>query len=221
MRGRHGDALIGLQYRQKGFAFNDFYVTPQAKLGSVQAFGRLPPVPMLMDSMRQDLQNGPLPFLGRLLPLGSPFVRPVLEKVVGRTVTLATIVEDLPYADNRVLPAKDGASSDTDIRLAYRIREHDRKRIGLMRRLMADVLSSRRWRLVKQAHNNQRIAHVCGTCRFGTDPETSVLDRDNRAHDLENLYIADASFFPSSGGTNPSLTIAANALRIAEVLKYA
>jgi choline dehydrogenase-like flavoprotein len=55
--------------------------------------------------------------------------------------------------------------------------------------------------------------HVCGTCRFGDDPQTSVLDRDNRAHDLDNLYVLDASFFPSSGGINPSLTIAANSLR--------
>ena len=55
--------------------------------------------------------------------------------------------------------------------------------------------------------------HVCGTCRFGDDPRTSVLDRDNRAHDLDNLYVLDGSFFPSSGGINPSLTIIANSLR--------
>jgi len=56
-------------------------------------------------------------------------------------------------------------------------------------------------------------SHVCGTCRFGDDPQTSVLDSDNRAHDLDNLYVLDASFFPSSGGINPSLTIVANSLR--------
>ncbi|HKC49679.1 MAG TPA: GMC oxidoreductase, partial [Myxococcota bacterium] len=50
------------------------------------------------------------------------------------------------------------------------------------------------------------------------DPATSALNRDNRAHDVENLYVVDASFFPSSGGTNPSLTIAANALRAAEAI---
>src|SRR5581483_4384802 len=62
------------------------------------------------------------------------------------------------------------------------------------------------------------VTHVCGTCRFGDDPRTSVLDRHNRAHDLENLYVVDASFFPSSGGTNPSLTVAANALRVAGIV---
>lgn len=60
------------------------------------------------------------------------------------------------------------------------------------------------------------LAHVCGTCRFGDDPASSVLDRNNRAHGVANLYVVDASFFPSSGGTNPALTIAANALRVAE-----
>ena len=58
--------------------------------------------------------------------------------------------------------------------------------------------------------------HVCGTCRFGDDPATSVLDRNCRVHGVANLYVVDASFFPSSGGTNPSLTIAANALRVAQ-----
>ena len=72
--------------------------------------------------------------------------------------------------------------------------------------------------LIKQAENNARIAHACGTCRFGTDPYTSVLDASNRAHDMDNLYVLDASFFPSSGGTNPALTLAANALRVADII---
>jgi len=72
---------------------------------------------------------------------------------------------------------------------------------------------------VALARRNAAIAHACGTCRFGTDPATSVLDADNRAHGLDNLYVVDASFFPSSSGTNPSLTIAANALRVAAHLR--
>ncbi len=62
-------------------------------------------------------------------------------------------------------------------------------------------------------------AHQAGTCRFGTDPATSVLDLDCKAHELDNLYIADASFFPSIGGVNPTLTIIANALRVADRIK--
>jgi choline dehydrogenase-like flavoprotein len=62
------------------------------------------------------------------------------------------------------------------------------------------------------------LGHPSGTCRFGDDPATSVLDRNCRVHDLDNLYVVDGSFMPSSGGANPSLTIAANALRVAEAI---
>ena len=61
-------------------------------------------------------------------------------------------------------------------------------------------------------------AHQAGTMRFGPDPATSVLDLDCRAHGLDNLYVTDASFFPSIGAVNPTLTIVANALRVADVI---
>lgn len=64
----------------------------------------------------------------------------------------------------------------------------------------------------------QSLNHQVGTCRFGTDPKASVLDQNCRAHDLDNLYVVDASFFPSSSAVNPTLTIAANALRVARHL---
>ena len=62
-------------------------------------------------------------------------------------------------------------------------------------------------------------AHQAGTLRFGTDPAASVLDVDCKAHELDNLYVTDASFFPSIGAVNPTLTIIANALRVAAHLK--
>jgi len=62
-------------------------------------------------------------------------------------------------------------------------------------------------------------AHQAGTARFGTDPATSVLDLDCQAHEVDNLYVADASFFPSIGAVNPTLTIVANALRVADKIK--
>jgi len=62
-------------------------------------------------------------------------------------------------------------------------------------------------------------AHQAGTARFGLNPATSVLDLDCKAHELDNLYIADASFFPSIGAVNPTLTIIANALRVADRIK--
>ena len=60
------------------------------------------------------------------------------------------------------------------------------------------------------------MSHQNGTLRFGTDPATSVLDLDCKAHDVQNLYVVDASFFPSCGAFNPALTIAANALRVGD-----
>jgi choline dehydrogenase-like flavoprotein len=62
------------------------------------------------------------------------------------------------------------------------------------------------------------VAHQCGTCRFGTDPKMSVLDPDCRTHDIDNLYVVDGSFFPSNIGSNPTLTIIANALRVGDIL---
>jgi choline dehydrogenase-like flavoprotein len=63
------------------------------------------------------------------------------------------------------------------------------------------------------------VAHQNGTIRFGHDPRASALDVDCKAHDLDNLYVVDGSFFPSSAAVNPALTIIANALRVADHLK--
>jgi len=61
-------------------------------------------------------------------------------------------------------------------------------------------------------------AHQAGTCRFGTDPDNSVLDVDCKAHELDNLYVVDTSIFPSIGAVNPALTAMANALRVGDHL---
>jgi choline dehydrogenase-like flavoprotein len=103
------------------------------------------------------------------------------------------------------------------MRFEYRYTEELKSRVQSLRRRLAKALGPHRM-IVLSGENNINYGHVCGTCRFGDDPEASVLDKNNRAHDLSNLYIVDASFFPSSGGTNPSLTIAANALRVAEAI---
>jgi choline dehydrogenase-like flavoprotein len=62
------------------------------------------------------------------------------------------------------------------------------------------------------------VAHQAGTCRFGSDPRSSVLNPDCRAHELDNLYVVDTSFFPSIGAVNPALTAMANAVRVGEHL---
>ena len=63
-----------------------------------------------------------------------------------------------------------------------------------------------------------RVAHQAGICRFGDDPATSVLDANCKAHELDNLYVVDTSFFPSIGTVNPALTVMANAIRVGEHL---
>ena len=205
--------------RRKEIAFNDFYDSRGSKLGTVQSFGRLPPAEVLLQSLHDDLLLGRAAWSAPLLDLLRPALRPLLRRIVARSAVLATIVEDPPYADNRVMLAGD-ASSFAQPRLAiqYRIRPSELVRIRQMRELIRDALKPMRYLAIRQAENNRMLAHACGTCRFGVDPADSVLDRNNRAHGLDNLYVVDSSFFPSSGGTNPSLTIAANALRVAEHL---
>ncbi|AUT01188.1 dehydrogenase [Nostoc sp. CENA543] len=71
---------------------------------------------------------------------------------------------------------------------------------------------------IPQKMTVKEVAHQVGTCRFGEDPKTSVLNINCRTHDVDNLYVVDGSFFPSSTALNPSLTIIANALRVGEHL---
>jgi choline dehydrogenase-like flavoprotein len=63
------------------------------------------------------------------------------------------------------------------------------------------------------------VGHQAGTCRFGSDPATSVLDVHCKAHEIDNLYVVDTSFFPSIGAVNPGLTTMANALRVGDHLR--
>jgi len=136
----------------------------------------------------------------------------VIKHLFKDRLLFASIMEDLPYLENRVTLTDDGQR----IRLEYNICTDEQARIKKFRAHLKKIFSSRPYMLIKQAENNQRIAHACGTCRFGLTPQDSVLNRNNRSHELNNLYIVDASFFPSSGGTNPALTLAANALRVAD-----
>src|SRR5262249_2685255 len=123
------------------------------------------------------------------------------------------ILEDPPDPQNAVTLGPDGAS----LTVRYVPSAETNRRRQLLRRLTRRAFQ--RFRPIRlPAMDRAALGHVCGTCRFGVDPSSSVVDRSNRVHHLDNVYIADASFFPTSGGTNPALTIAANALRMAETL---
>jgi choline dehydrogenase-like flavoprotein len=135
------------------------------------------------------------------------------EAWVARGVDWLVMSEDLPRDDNRVEVEADGR-----IRLCYQpnnLRAHhqlvkETKRI--LRRLGF-------WVVVAHSHRGRNTTHQCGTIVFGTDPRSSVLDTHCRAHDVENLFVVDASFFPSSAAVNPGLTIAAQALRVADHIR--
>jgi len=105
------------------------------------------------------------------------------------------------------------------MRLEYRLRDRERQRSAACRADLKALFKPFGAFCLGVAEDNKVVAHVCGTCRMGDDPRRSVVDRDCRVHAVENLYVADGSFFASSAGINPSLTIAANALRMAEQLQ--
>ncbi len=121
--------------------------------------------------------------------------------------------EDLPLADSRIDLAPDG-------RIRVRYRETNRRaQEALMDVLEAKLRKIGFDRFLRVPMPLDVVNHQCGTCRMGTDPDASVVDVSGKAHDLANLYVADASVFPASAATNPTLTIAANAFRVADGLR--
>jgi choline dehydrogenase-like flavoprotein len=221
---RHYIDLFGLVPRtggefsvhQKELAFNDLYLADGVKGGAIQSFGALPPAPVLLAGMEEDLQHGAFSWAAPLFRLARPVLKPILARMLSRRLLFASILEDLPYEDNQVRLPSPGEGARLVIE--YRIREDERARIAAFRTKVREVFRPYPVMVMKQAENNRLLGHVSGTCRAGHDPRTSVLDRWNRAHGLANLYVVDASFFPSAGGINPALTIAANALRVADHL---
>jgi choline dehydrogenase-like flavoprotein len=135
------------------------------------------------------------------------------EQWVARGVDWLAMSEDLPNLDNRVTVEPDGR-----IRLRYRpnnLKPH-RMLVSEAKRILRRLGF---WIVVKHSHGSKNTTHQCGTLCFGTDPRRSVLDPYCRTHDVENLFVVDASFFPSSAAVNPGLTIAAQALRVADHIK--
>jgi choline dehydrogenase-like flavoprotein len=120
------------------------------------------------------------------------------------------MTEDLPRDENRVTVTSSGR-----ITLEYQpnnVTAHRR----LVRELTRILKRLGYWIVMKHSHENRNTTHQCGTLCFGTDPRMSVLDPYCRTHDVRNLFVVDASFFPSSAAVNPGLTIVAQALRVAE-----
>jgi choline dehydrogenase-like flavoprotein len=181
---------------QKTVAINDFYFrgpSTRYPLGQIQSQGRTHGV-MAQTVVPQ-------------LPLSW------YEWWVARGVDWLAMSEDLPSVDNRVMLDRDGR-----IRLVYRpnnLKAH-RMLVQEARRILRRLGF---WVVMTHSHGRKNTTHQCGTIVFGTDPRESVLDPYCRTHDVSNLFVVDASFFPSSAAVNPALTIAAQALRVADHIK--
>jgi choline dehydrogenase-like flavoprotein len=139
--------------------------------------------------------------------------------IAARSLDVFLTAEDLPVPDNRIALRGDGS-----VQVTYRptnLEAYERLlRAACDMFAAADALHGRRApRFLHQRLGISGVTHQCGTIRFGNDAETSVLDTSCRAHEVDNLYVADASVFPSSSAVNPSLTIMANALRVADHIR--
>jgi choline dehydrogenase-like flavoprotein len=192
---------------QKTLAMNDWYLGADDwdyPLGGIQMLGK--------SDAEQIKANAPR-WAGRVSP-EMPF-----EVLAHHAIDFWLCGEDLPAPNNRVTLEKDGR-----IRLTLDESNNAEGVKRLMRKLdgMLDDLGMHPHRLIDHSiylHKGMPIgatAHQAGTVRFGADPTSSALDVNCKAHDLDNLYVVDTSFFPSIGAVNPSLTAIANALRVGD-----
>ena len=181
---------------QKTVAINDFYFKgPNSRfpLGQIQSQGRTHGV------MAQTVAP--------MFPLWA------FEAWSARGVDWLAMTEDLPRVDNRVTVEADGT-----IRLHYapnNLRAHQQL-VTEAKRILRKLGF---WMVITHSHKSKNTTHQCGTLVFGSDPRESVLDTYCRTHDIENLFVVDASFFPSSAAVNPGLTIVAQALRAADHIR--
>ena len=172
-----------------------------------------------------DYPMGHISFVGKsdanMLAAGAPSLVPgfTLDLMARHSLDFWMTSEDLPDPENRVTVRGDGG-----ITLRYTPNNLEgHKRLQAKLKDLLKHINCTEHLLPMQAYIGQRIplagvAHQNGTVRFGKDPKTSALDPHCRAHDVENLYVVDGSFFPSSSAVNPALTIMANALRVGDHL---
>jgi choline dehydrogenase-like flavoprotein len=195
---------------QKTVAINDFYLRGRRvkfPLGQIQSQGRTHGV--MAQAAQRDFFARFSAALARLpeVPLWA------FEAWVARGVDWLAMTEDLPRVDNKVTVEPDGR-----IRLHYKPNnlEAHRELVNEARRILRELGF---WIVMTHSHLAKNTTHQCGTLVFGTDPRESVLDPYCRTHDVDNLFVVDASFFPSSAAVNPGLTIVAQAIRVAEWIK--
>jgi choline dehydrogenase-like flavoprotein len=189
---------------EKTMAINDYYFkAPDSELplGHIQLLGNV---------KKEMLEEG--------APAFTPGI--ALEYLADHSIGWWLTTEDLPDPDNRI-----SLNAEGDIVLSYTPNNNEAHKRLLQK--LKDILNHIGGHLhlfPNKVYLSQSVpiggcAHQAGTLRFGKDPKTSVLDLNCKAHELDNLYAVDSSFFPSIGAVNPTLTIIANALRVAEKLR--
>jgi choline dehydrogenase-like flavoprotein len=199
---------------RKSICFRDFYLYKGQRLGVVQSVGFEAGYGMLLVSLYDAFDHSSL----RWLRILRPFLRipaALATWIYGPGTIFASIIEDLPYNDNRVVL---DSQEEDGVLMRYTVRQELRDRVQHLRDLLKERLGSWRTRFLSR-DVGLNLSHACGTCVMGNDPATSVVDRNCKAHGVANLFIADSSFMPTSAGINPSLTVAANALRVADSIK--
>ena len=193
---------------QKTLGVNDFYFASKDydyPMGNIQMVGK----------SQAPMFRGEKPGATALAPQWT------LEKIARHAVDFWLSTEDLPRPDNRVTVTRDGGL----LQIAYKpTNEEPKQRLyHQLKSMLAHLGMHHEHLLGRHLYLKTDIpvagcAHQAGTCRFGNDPSDSVLNRDCRAHELDNLYVVDTSFFPSIGAVNPALTAMANALRVGDHL---
>jgi choline dehydrogenase-like flavoprotein len=190
---------------QKTLGVNDFYFAGpdfDYPMGNIQMIGK---------SQAAEFR-GEKPLETKLAPDWA------LGDVARHAVDFWLSTEDIPRADNRVTLTENGA-----VRLTYESTNRTAaKRLYHQLKSMLGELGMHpdhlipRFAYMKTDIPIAGVAHQAGTTRFGADPATSVLDRNCRAHEVDNLYVVDTSFFPSISAVNPALTAMANAIRVGD-----
>ncbi|MBN2194654.1 MAG: GMC family oxidoreductase [Polyangiaceae bacterium] len=200
----------------KGISLNDLYLKDGVKMGTLQSAGMAVNAGIINYYLKTLAEKLWYMRIGKVARKLASYAG---AAIFNRSAVMVSIVEDLPYHDNRVVLDSNSLDGRRFIYTYPReLAERNEQFYRHLRQLLAPKLMVLP---IFFGKNNLNFGHVSGTCRGGDDPATSVVNRDNRSHDVENLYVADSSAFPSSGGINPSLTIAARALQVADAIDAA
>jgi choline dehydrogenase-like flavoprotein len=192
---------------QKTLGLNDFYFGSDDfdfPLGNIQMVGK----------SQSPMFRGEKPGETKLAPEWS------LDRVAKHAIDFWLSTEDLPRPDNRVTVDADGkvTVSYTETNAEAKKRLYDKLRSLLGPLDLNEGHLIHRFAYMKNEIPIAGCAHQAGTARMGSDPQTSVLNVDCRAHELDNLYVVDTSVFPSIGAVNPALTAMANSMRVGDHL---